>query len=163
MDENALRRLTPEQLAELEKEGFDRGDPSGAWVIGFTFAIVATVVVVVLAVDYLYQETLQKFTYESVLAPESVELREVRTREAEQLNHYRYANAEKTQVRLPIDRAMELFAAEAKDGKLFYPAKPAPVKTAEQLAATGPDGKPVAPAAGAGATPPAGAGVDTKK
>jgi stringent starvation protein B len=151
MDEHALRKLTAEDLAKLEGEGFDRDEPNGPLVIGFTAAIVVTVVIVVLAVDYLYQATYEQNVYQSVLAPESQELKEIRTREAEQLNHYRFADAEKKTVRLPIDRAMELFAAEAGSGKLFYPAKSAPVKTAEQLAAA------AGATADGGKTPPAGA------
>lgn len=168
MDEKALRSLTPEDLERLQKEGFDRTDPSGPWIVGSSLVIVITLVIVVFGVDYLFQETLSQNEYEAVLIKDSPELQDVRTKEAEQLNHYRYIDQEKGVVRLPIDRAMDLFAAEAKDGKLFYPAKSAPVKTAEQMlaAAGGP-----APAAGAaGAAPagsavpnPAGAGVETKK
>lgn len=170
MDEQALRKLSADDLAKLEAQGFDRDEPNGPMVIAFTAAIVVTVVVVVLAVDYLYQASYEQNVYQSVLAPESQELKEIRTREAEQLNHYRYADADKKTVRLPIDRAMELFAAEAGAGKLFYPAKSAPVKTAEQLAAaagaapggaaTG-DGA-AAPPAG-GQAPAAGAGVAQHK
>lgn len=135
MEEHALRALTPEELEQLEKEGFDRTDPSGPWIIAFSLGIVITLVVVVLGVDYLFNATLAQNEYQQVLTQDSPELQEVRTKEAEQLNHYRYVDKEKGVVRLPIDRAMELFAAEAKEGKLFYPAKSAPVKTPEQLAA----------------------------
>lgn len=148
------KTLTPEQIAALEKEGFDRQDPSGPWVLAFAAGIVITLVLVVLAVDYLFQATLDQNVSESVLTQESPELQEVRTKEAEQLNHYRYADAEKKAVRLPIDRAMELFAAEAKAGKLFYPTKPSPVKAPEAdpaaaTAAAAPAAQTPAPAAGA--------------
>jgi uncharacterized iron-regulated membrane protein len=151
MDENALRTLSASELETLQKEGFDRTDPSGPWVLAFTVAIVLTLVVVVFAVQYLFQATLEQNEYQQVLAPDSQELQEIRTREAEQLNHYRYSDKAKGVVRIPIDRAMEVYAAEAASGKLFYPAKPAPVKTAEQLAA-GPDG-------GAAAAAPAASGA----
>lgn len=149
MDENVLRELGPQQLENLQKQGFDRSEPSGPMVVGFTVAIVITLVLVVLAVDYLFQATLERKEYEQVLSVESTELRDVRTAEAEQLNHYRFLDKEKGRVRLPIERAMALFAAEASQGKLFYPAKAARVKTAEELAA-GPDGQAPAAAAGAG-------------
>ncbi|MDX2178530.1 MAG: hypothetical protein SFV18_02980 [Bryobacteraceae bacterium] len=134
------KALTPERLATLEKEGYDRQDPSGLWVLVFTLAIVVTLVVVVLGVDFLFQATLDQNVSRQVLTQEDQILQEVRTAEAEQLNHYRYLDKEKKTVRLTIDRAMELFAAESKAGKLFYPAKPAPVKTAEELAVAAPDG-----------------------
>jgi hypothetical protein len=148
MDENVLRELGPEQLDSLQRQGFDRSEPSGPMVVGFTVAIVITLVLVVLAVDYLFHATLDRKEYEQVLSVESILLREVRTAEAEQLNHYRLVDQQKGAVRLPIERAMSLFAAEAAQGKLFYPAKPSRVKTAEELAA-GADGTPQ-PAAGAG-------------
>lgn len=154
MDENVLSKLTPDELAALEKQGFDRTDPSGPWVLVFTLAIVATLVVVVFGVNYLFQETLAKGEYEQVLAPDSQQLQEIRTAEAQALNHYRYVDQDKKVVRLPIDRAMQLFAAESAQGKLFYPAKPMPYKTPEQLAAA-------AAAAGDGAAK-AGAGVGGK-
>ncbi len=150
MDEHVLRQLGPEQLERLQKEGFDRSDPSGPWVVGFTVGIVVTLVVVVMAVHYLYEATLQNKEFEQVLSVDSTELREIRTAEAEQLNHYRYVDKQKGIVRLPIDRAIDLFAAEAAQGKLFYPAQATRVKTAEELAAAaGADGAAV-PAAGAG-------------
>jgi hypothetical protein len=149
MDEQVLRELGPEQLEKLQKEGFDRSDPSGPMVVGFTVAIVVTLVLVVLAVDYLFQATLERKEYEQVLSVDSLELRDVRTAEAEQLNHYRFVDKQKGTVRLPIERAMSLFAAEASQGKLFYPARPSKVKTAEELAA-GPDGGAPVAAAGAG-------------
>lgn len=166
MDEKTLRSLTPEDLERLQKEGFDRSDPSGSWIVGSAAAIVITLVIVVLSVDYLFQETLSQNEYEVVLSKDSPELQEVRTKEAEQLNHYRYIDQEKGVVRLPIDRAMDLFAAEAAGGKLFYPAKSAPVKTPEMLAAAGgeaPAGAAGAAAAGSAGTNPAGAGVEPKK
>ena len=157
MDENVLRELGPGQLDKLQKQGFDRSEPSGPMVIGFTVAIVITLVLVVLAVDYLFHATLDRKEYEQVLSVDSTLLRDVRTAEAQQLNHYRFVDKQKGAVRLPIERAMSLFAAEAAQGKLFYPGKSSRVKTAEELAA-GPDGQ--APAAPAAA--PAGAGVGTK-
>lgn len=153
------KSLTPEQIAALEKEGFDRNDPSGPWVLAFAAGIVFTLVLVVFAVDYLFQATLDQNINDSVLTQDSPELQEIRTKEAEQLNHYRYADAEKKAVRLPIDRAMDLFAAEAKAGKLFYPTKPSPVKAPEaDPAAAG-----AAPAAAAAAAPAPAAGAAPHK
>ncbi len=153
------KSLTPEQIAALEKEGFDRNDPSGPWVLAFAAGIVFTLVLVVFAVDYLFQATLDQNVNDSVLTQDSPELQEIRTKEAEQLNHYRYADAEKKSVRLPIDRAMDLFAAEAKAGKLFYPIKPTPVKVPEaDPAAAG-----AAPAGAAAAAPAPAAGAAPHK
>jgi len=139
MDEQVLRSLSDAELERLKREGFDRSDPSGPWIVAFTVGIVLTLVVVGFGIQYLYQAAYEQNEYRQVLAAESEELQEIRMREAQQLNHYRYTDKEKGQVRLPIERAMMLFAAEAAEGKLFYPGKPAPVKSAAALAA-GPDG-----------------------
>lgn len=147
MNENVLRELNPTQLEKLRKEGFDRTDPSGPWVIVFTLAIVATLVLVVLAVDYLFQATLDRMEYEKVLSVDSIQLRDLRTGEAAQLNHYKFLDKDKGVVRLPIERAMTLFAAEAARGKLFYPAKPMKVKAPEEVVAG--DGQAPPPAGGA--------------
>jgi hypothetical protein len=151
MNENVLRELNSAQLEKLRKEGFDRTDPSGPWVIVFTLAIVLTLVLVVLAVDYLFQATLDRMEYEKVLSVDSIQLRDLRSGEAAQLNHYKFVDKDKGVVRLPIERAMTLFAAEAAQGKLFYPAKPTKVKTPEEVAAAaGADGQAPPPAGGAG-------------
>jgi hypothetical protein len=56
-----------------------------------------------------------------------------------------------------------LFAVESKQGKLFYPAKAMPVKTAEQLAAAaGGAVQPGAQPAAGQQTAPAGAEVEKK-
>ncbi len=51
----------------------------------------------------------------------------VADREAEELHSYRYLDRDKGTVRLPIERAIELVAAEYAEGKLRYPTQPVPV------------------------------------
>lgn len=52
----------------------------------------------------------------------------IRSREAENLNHYGFVDKEKGVVRLPIDRAMQILETEYKDGKIRYNTKSYPVK-----------------------------------
>ena len=61
--------------------------------------------------------------YEKVLAPPSEELKALHNRDDWSLTHYSYADKKNGVVRIPLDRAMELFVKEAAAGKLFYPAK----------------------------------------
>ena len=56
---------------------------------------------------------------------------DVRAREDEALHSYRYLDREKGTIRLPIERAMELLASEAAQGKLKYPQRSAPVEIQE--------------------------------
>ena len=54
------------------------------------------------------------------------------------LNHYEYADPSKTRVRIPFERAKELFLAEEAAGKTFYPAKPTEPKPEEPATPTTP-------------------------
>jgi stringent starvation protein B len=75
--------------------------------------------------------------YERVLIAPSELLQDVRNRDAWNMTHYMYGNLDKStnRVRIPIDKAMQTFAAEAAAGKLFYPAKATPIKKEEPAAA----------------------------
>ena len=65
------------------------------------------------------------------------------------LNHYEYADPSKTRVRIPFERAKELFLAEEAAGKTFYPAKPTEPKPEEPaVAAPGQPQAGTAPEAG---------------
>jgi hypothetical protein len=75
------------------------------------------------------------------------------------MTHYMYGNLDKStnRVRMPVDKAMQTFAAEAAAGKLFYPAKPTPIKKEEPAAAAAaPAGETPAGAAAGGAAPAGG-------
>ena len=62
--------------------------------------------------------------YEKVLAAPSQELQDLRNRDDWALTHYSYQDKSKGVVRIPLERAQELFLQEAAQGKTFYPAKP---------------------------------------
>jgi stringent starvation protein B len=68
-----------------------------------------------------------------------------------------YGNLDKStnRVRIPIDKAMQAFAAEAAAGKLFYPAKATAIKVEEPAAAAAPAAGAPGGAAPAGTTPAA--------
>ncbi len=62
--------------------------------------------------------------YEKVLVAPSEQLEQVRGRDDWDLTHSMYLNKDTGQVRIPLDRAQELFLQEAAAGKSFYPGKP---------------------------------------
>jgi hypothetical protein len=72
---------------------------------------------------------------EKVLSAPNALLNDLRAREAEQLTKYSYIDKDSGLVRIPVDRAMELFAQEAAAGKLFYPGKPYAPKPEEPATA----------------------------
>jgi len=131
------------------KEGFDSTEPNTPAIWLFTIVSVVGLVLTVVAVQGYFDQIYKQAVYERVLSAPSEQLRDVRNRDAWNLTHYMYGNLDKStnRVRMPIDKAMQTFAAEAAAGKLFYPAKPAPIKKEEPAAAATPAATP------AGATP----------
>ena len=136
-------------------EGFDRTEPHAGAIAAFGVVSVLMLVLLIVAVQGYFDKVYQEAVFEKVLSAPSGQLRDLRDRDAWNLTHYMYGDLSKAsgRVRIPIDRAMELYAQEAGAGKLFYPAKAtAPKKddymrplTAEELNA--PAAAPAAPAA----------------
>jgi hypothetical protein len=138
-------------------EGFDKSEPHAGAIAAFGVVSVLMLVLLIFAVQGYFDKVYQQAVFDKVLSAPSGQLRDLRDRDAWNLTHYMYGDLSKAsgRVRIPIDRAMELYAQEAGAGKLFYPAKAtAPKKddymrplTAEELNA------PAAPAAPAAAAP----------
>ena len=127
--------------------GFDADEPNTRGIFIFIVASVAMFAAVVVGVSYYYNSVYERIEYENVLAPPSQELATLHTREEWNLTHYGYLDKAKGQVRIPIDRAMELLAQEAAAGKLRYPRDDQPVKKVEPAAQT-PAPTPAPPASG---------------
>src|SRR6202167_5345148 len=133
-------------------EGFDRAEPSAGAITAFMIGSLILLVLTILAIQQYFDHIWNEAVYEKVLAPPSEQLREVRGRDDWNLTHYLYMDKASGQVRIPLERAMELNLQDAAAGKTFYPAKATVPKKEEPAAAT--------PAAGAApgtpaATPPA--------
>ena len=118
-------------------EGFDKTEPNARAIWGFTVGSVLVLVLVIVAVQGYFEQVLQTAVYEKVLSAPSVQLQDLRNRDAWNLTHYMYGdlNQSSGRVRIPIDKAMQAFAEEAGAGKLFYPAKPTVPKKEEPAAA----------------------------
>jgi hypothetical protein len=124
-------------------EGFDRTEPHAGAIAAFGVVSVLMLVLLIFAVQGYFDKVYQEAVFEKVLSAPSEQLQDLRARDAWNLTHYMYGDLSKAsgRVRIPIDRALELYAQEAAAGKLFYPAKAtAPKKddymqplTAEQL------------------------------
>ena len=139
------------------QEGFDSTEPNTPAIWLFTVVSVLGLVLVIVAVHGYFDQIYKQAVYERVLIAPSELLQDVRNRDAWNMTHYMYGNLDKStnRVRIPIDKAMQTFAAEAAAGKLFYPAKATPIKKEEPgAAAAAPAGAP-ADATPAGAAPPA--------
>lgn len=134
------------------KEGFDRAEPSSGAIAAFMIGSLFLLVLTILAIQQYFDHIWNEAVYEKVLAPPSEQLKEVRGRDHWNLSHYMFMDKASGQVRIPIERAMQLNLQDAAAGKTFYPAK-AYVPKVELPAAPAPGAAPATPAA----TPPAAA------
>jgi hypothetical protein len=118
------------------KEGFDSTEPDSKSIWGFTIGSVVLLVLTLVALQFYFEDIYQKAVAEKVLLPPSAQLQELRSRDSYNLTHYMYGNLDKSsgRIRVPVARAMELYAQEAQAGKLFYPAKPTAPKKEEPAA-----------------------------
>lgn len=115
--------------------GFDTNEPQGKFIALFGAGTVILLVTTVLAIQFYFDNYREQQVYISVLAPESDQLKDLRTKEDTALHSYGYNDREKGEVRIPIERAMDLLAKEAAEDRLPYSTKPVAVKKPEDLAA----------------------------
>lgn len=125
------------------REGFDRTEPAASRIFMFVVVSVVALVAMIMAVQSYFQKIWDEAVYEKVLSVPGEELGELHNLEAWRLAHYEYTDPTKKEVRIPYERAKELFLKDVAEGKTFYPAKPTepkpeePVTTAEPAKAEG--------------------------
>jgi hypothetical protein len=122
------------------KDGFDHSEPKSGAIALFAIGSLILLVVTIAALQSYFEKIWQDAVYEKVLAPPSEELIQLHQREDWALTHYGYVDSKAGVVRIPLDRATELFMQEAAAGKLFYPAKATAPKK-EEPAAPAPEHK----------------------
>lgn len=126
--EQELRHADP-------KEGFDHTEPQSGAIAAFAVGSVILLIVMILALQSYFNHIWEEAVYEKVLAPPSEQLITLHNRENWNLTHYGYMDKQSGAVRIPLDRATELFEQEVKAGKLFYPGKNTVPKPDEPVAA----------------------------
>ncbi len=129
-----------------DNPGFDTSDPNTPGVTIFIVLFIVTLVLVIGATIVYYNFASQAQEDEAVLQKPSEDLANLHAREDEQLKTYGFINKEKGVVQIPLDRAMELVAREAAEGKPKYPTTPVAVKVEPAAGATAAPGTPAAPA-----------------
>jgi hypothetical protein len=140
------------------EEGFDRSEPDSKGVFVFTVATVVLLLVVMGAVQVYFNYVWANQVEKKVLEQGSEDLAKLHERENKQLSAIEVTDKGKGTMRIPIDRAMELVAKEAAEGKTWYPGAATPQKP-EDLVPGGarggayPGGKPPEPAAAAAPAP----------
>lgn len=134
-------------MSELEirhadpREGFDHSEPNAKVIVAFAIGSAILLIMTIMALQSYFNHIWEKAVYDKILAPPSNMLVQLHQREDWNLTHYGYLDKKAGVVRIPLDRAMELFSKEAAAGKLFYPAKDeAPPK--DDTAPAAPSGAP---------------------
>jgi len=114
-------------------EGFDRTEPAVGAIFGFAAGSVFLLILIIVALQGYFEQVYEQAVHDRILVAPSQQLQDLRNRDVWNLSNYMYGdhNEKSGRVRIPIDKAMEEYAQEAASGKLFYPAKPAPVKKEE--------------------------------
>ncbi|MBX9604408.1 MAG: hypothetical protein K2X35_25635 [Bryobacteraceae bacterium] len=132
-----LSKLPP--VAEFQADiDFDRSEPQTRGIFVFTVATVLFLVLTMAGIGWFFGDKFMAVYEREVLEAGSEVFDQVRARDTRNLTTYGYVDESKGKVRIPIDRAMELLAAEAAAGKLPYPAKPTEVKPGDDPAAPAP-------------------------
>jgi hypothetical protein len=136
------------------QEGFDHSEPASRKIMMFVIVSVVTLVVTILALQSYFEKIWNEAVYDKVLSVPGEEVGDLRGLESWRLSHYEYADPSKSRVRIPFERAKELFLADEAAGKTFYPAKPTEPKPEEPDVAAA--GEPASGTPEAGKQPEAG-------
>src|SRR5215472_3581614 len=120
------------------KDGFDRSEPNAISIWGFTIGSVIALALVIGALQGYFFKIWNDAEQEKVLTAPDSRLQDVRARDDWDLTHYMYLDKKAGQVRIPVDRAQDLFLKEVAAGKTFYPGKPTVPKKEEPAPAAAP-------------------------
>ncbi len=129
------------------QEGFDQSEPAARKITMFVIVSVITLVVTIAALQSYFEKIWNEAVYEKVLSVPGEEVGDLRSLSNWRLSHYEYADSTKTRVRIPYERAKELFLADQAAGKTFYPGKPTEPKPEEPATPAPAPGAPAAPGA----------------
>jgi hypothetical protein len=136
--------------------GFDPHEPQMAMVAVSGIAILILLVLVILAVQFYFDRVAERQTFTRVTATIAQDVRDLRSREDAQLYRYEFVDRAKGQVRIPVERAMELMVREASQGRAPYATRSYTVASTQAVAPPAPAAAPAQPAG----TAPAQQGVN---
>ncbi len=144
-----LDSTAPDTAVFVDGIDYDHRDARAGLIAAVSGAILALLVVMIVGVYWLYVVAYERIDQQVYSGAPSKELMAIREREEENLHRYSFIDKEKGIVRIPIDRAMEILAAEFAAGKIGYNAKTYPAKPEPPGGAAGGEGAaaPAQPAA----------------
>lgn len=123
------------------KEGYDPTEPAAPKITFFVVASVILLAVTIVALQQYFDSVWYGAVEERVLAAPAIDLRTQRNLEDWRLGHYEFTTPAKNTVRMPVDKAREMFLKESAQGKTFYPAQPTVPKPEEPAGVAPADSK----------------------
>jgi hypothetical protein len=135
-----LDPTAPDPAVFVEGLDYDHRDARAGLIAAVSGAILVLLVVMIVGVYWLYVVTYEKIDQQVYSGAPSKELLAIREREEENLHRYSFIDKEKGVVRIPIDKAMEILAAEYAAGTVSYNTKTYPAKPEPPGGAAGGDG-----------------------
>lgn len=141
-----LDSTAPDTAIFVEGVDYDQREARAGLIAAVSAGILALLVVMIIGVYWLYVVAYERIDQQVYSGAPSRELMAIHEREEENLHRYSFIDKEKGIVRIPIDRAMEILAAEYAAGKVSYNTKTYPAKPEPPGGAAGGDGA-AAPAA----------------
>ncbi len=97
----------------MTSEEYEKSDVPMKSLFMWAGGIVIGLALILIILNSMFTASKEQQVQDSVLKPESVELRDLRARETETLNSYKVIDEANGVVQIPIDRAMQLLAEEA--------------------------------------------------
>lgn len=143
----------PDTAIMVEGVDYDRHDAKAGLIALVSGAVLAVLIAMIIGIYWLYTVAYERVEFDQYTGVASKELQAIHEREEEQLHHYSYIDKEKGVVRIPIDRAMDLVAADFAEGKVGYNTTSYPVKVELPGGAAGGANAPAPGAAPAGSAP----------
>lgn len=92
------------------KTGYERRDVNVLWTSILTVVVVVGIILSVVFVDELFVHSSESMMMEKQMMPPNTMLRDLRAREDEALTTYKLLDPKAGVYRIPIDRAMQLYA-----------------------------------------------------
>ena len=123
-----------DEFPDEHPHSYDHSEPKGSLLFIFFGITVVLLFIIGIGIQLYYEQVREREVQTRVLAPESFQLRDLRNKEDQELHSFGYTDKNAGKVRLTIDRAMDLIAAEAKSGQMKWPTAPYAVKSANELA-----------------------------
>jgi hypothetical protein len=125
MKETPMADHTTSHAAAVD---FDRRDPKSGLIAIVTGVILGVLIAFIVGIWVLYNVWYDRVDQEQYSGVASQELEQLHQREDAELYRYGWLDKEKGVVRVPIDRAMDLVAADAAASRDGYNTKTYPVK-----------------------------------